>query len=290
MTLPSMTPATTIEGALDRSACIRLLSLLLEPPRPGRLEEARALMLEWRSRRNGTAFEGDHRMSEPLATRRGERGGGGTNDEGGMTNDGTDRVSKPLVRRRGERGRAEAGEARGGRFLPPPGGGRVGRGGRDVLGEDLDPILDLSEESAAAEHFRIFRPAGPISPLASDHIGSGFADKGPILADIAGFYRAFGFTPLAGEPPDHLASMLAFLSFLALKQAYALHAGLDEEAAIAREAEEKFLATHLTGPLTRFLDALDPTPLGRPFAQLADAARCRAPRSAAKVDDFPLEV
>jgi nitrate reductase assembly molybdenum cofactor insertion protein NarJ len=67
------------------------------------------------------------------------------------------------------------------------------------------------------------------------------------LADIAGFYRAFGFQ-LGGrvhERPDHLAVELEFMYALALKQAYALSAGEAEQAQVCQEAQVKFLQDHL---------------------------------------------
>src|SRR4030067_283699 len=48
------------------------------------------------------------------------------------------------------------------------------------------------------------------------------------LADINGFYRAFGFT-IGGqvrERPDHVAAELEFMSILALHEAYAARDGL----------------------------------------------------------------
>lgn len=235
----------TVQSALERSARYRLLALLLEPSRPGRLEEARALVLEWQSRDGGV--EGAN-PSPPEGERgRGEGGDGKANAESGMTNEEGDQRGEPLAPRRGERGRGE-GEA----------------ASRSLHLEDVLPLLNQTDAEAAAEEFRTFGPAGPVSRFASDFIEGGFSDKGPILADIAGFYRAFGFTPLAEEPPDHFSSMLSFVSFLALKQAYALHSGLDEEAAIARDAEKKFLTTHLTGPLARFAERLrEVSPLGK---------------------------
>lgn len=67
------------------------------------------------------------------------------------------------------------------------------------------------------------------------------------MADIAGFYRAFGFT-LGGpvrERPDHIAVELEFMHILALKEAYALDTSLPEQEEICVTAQTKFLQDHL---------------------------------------------
>lgn len=67
------------------------------------------------------------------------------------------------------------------------------------------------------------------------------------MADIAGFYRAFGFS-LGGavrERPDHVAVELEFMHILALKEAYALETGISEHVEICVEAQGKFLQDHL---------------------------------------------
>ncbi len=66
------------------------------------------------------------------------------------------------------------------------------------------------------------------------------------LADIAGFYGAFGFQ-IGGtvrERPDHLAAELEFLSALALKEAYAHTQGVMEHVEICEDATRKFLTAH----------------------------------------------
>lgn len=67
------------------------------------------------------------------------------------------------------------------------------------------------------------------------------------LADLSGFYRAFGFT-LGGpirERPDHLAVELEFMHVLALKEAYAANQGVAEQIEVCIEAQRKFLQEHL---------------------------------------------
>ena len=72
------------------------------------------------------------------------------------------------------------------------------------------------------------------------------------MADIAGFYRAFGIEPAQSSPerPDHLALELEFMAFLLTKKRLALAAvELDPEAAeqvsICDRAQRDFFRDHL---------------------------------------------
>ncbi len=65
------------------------------------------------------------------------------------------------------------------------------------------------------------------------------------LADVAGFYRACGLTAPVTERVDHLAVELEFMSFLAQKEAYALHESQLDRAEDMRELQKKFLTEHL---------------------------------------------
>ena len=68
-----------------------------------------------------------------------------------------------------------------------------------------------------------------------------------VLADIAGFYRAFGLEPLSAttERVDHLSVECEFMYYLLLKQAHALQEGQVENAMICAQAAEQFLKEHL---------------------------------------------
>jgi len=64
------------------------------------------------------------------------------------------------------------------------------------------------------------------------------------MADIAGFYRAFGFR-FEGERPDHICLELEFMRILALKEAIALKDGDEEKGSLTIKAEKEFLLSHI---------------------------------------------
>ncbi len=64
------------------------------------------------------------------------------------------------------------------------------------------------------------------------------------MADLAGFYRAFG-VEVQGEPPDHLAVELEFCYLLSTKEAVARRHGDRESARICRAALRAFYRDHL---------------------------------------------
>lgn len=64
------------------------------------------------------------------------------------------------------------------------------------------------------------------------------------MADVAGFYRAFGLD-FSGDRPDHIASELEFMRLLAMKEAKALMDGDVGNAGICLAAQKDFLTSHL---------------------------------------------
>lgn len=138
----------------------------------------------------------------------------------------------------------------------------------DALGADR-PLLDRAQQLAEsvtstppatlAEQWNDnFEPSGSVglSPTETAHsLKSGQAAwlKTYRIADVAGFYKAFGVEVEPGtERPDHIGTELEFMQLLALKEAVAIDSGNADGAAICREASAAFLAEHLM----LFLDAL----------------------------------
>lgn len=67
------------------------------------------------------------------------------------------------------------------------------------------------------------------------------------MADIAGFYRAFGagIAERETERVDHISVELAFMQLLCLKEAYAAEHGDTEHLRVCRQAQRSFLRDHL---------------------------------------------
>ncbi len=98
------------------------------------------------------------------------------------------------------------------------------------------------------------------------------AGKSALLADIAGFYAAFGLEPSATHPDaeDHVAPECEFMSVLCLKEAYALAEGMAEGLEVTRKAQASFLGEHLGRWAEAFAGAIkEATPL-RYYGALAD--------------------
>jgi len=94
------------------------------------------------------------------------------------------------------------------------------------------------------------------------------------LADIAGFYQAFGFKVggAVRERPDHLAVELEFMYVLALKEAYAVVNGLHEQVEICHDAQGKFLRDHLGRWIGLFAESLAQSTPSGPYLVLAQFA------------------
>jgi TorA maturation chaperone TorD len=120
-------------------------------------------------------------------------------------------------------------------------------------GRDMTLSGNAPAEEAGAEFSRLFDRA-TVPPYETSQSGS--AGQTQVLADIAGFYRAFGFE-VRGERPDHAAPELEFAALLCAKEAYARLCGEDEGAETCAQARARFLDEHLLGWLPAFAGRLE---------------------------------
>lgn len=91
------------------------------------------------------------------------------------------------------------------------------------------------------------------------------------LADLAGFYRAFGVEQ-RDERPDHAAVELEFLHVLTYKAAWADARGQAEHARICRAAHEAFLRDHVLRWIPGLARRIRARAGGSPYAAVAALA------------------
>ena len=94
---------------------------------------------------------------------------------------------------------------------------------------------------------------GPIPPYETEYGNEALFQQPQEMADLMGFYRAFGLTVRVEghERCDHISCECEFLSFLALKEAYAFEHRDPDMLESSRKATRLFLRDHLG----RFLPA-----------------------------------
>ena len=88
---------------------------------------------------------------------------------------------------------------------------------------------------------------GPVPPYETEYGAEALFQQPQELGDLAGFYLAFGLTlnPAEHERPDHVSCECEFLSFLCLKEAYALEKRDVSMLEEVRKATRLFLRDHL---------------------------------------------
>jgi TorA maturation chaperone TorD len=155
---------------------------------------------------------------------------------------------------------------------------------------DIQPLLaQLAEPigTQAAEYDRVFGLviAKECPPYETEYYPAAETfQRSQQLADIAGFYRAFGIDPSLSLPerPDHIALELEFMAFLITKKRLALAADKSdscgiEQALICDDASRKFFADHLAWWVPAFALGLRHKAAGGLYAAVADVLAAWVP-------------
>lgn len=143
--------------------------------------------------------------------------------------------------------------------LPPEVGSAL-----EDLAVALEGETSGSLEAAFGERFSHVHPRD--CPLyETDHRAREVWRQTQVLADLGGFYRAFGLEE-SGERADHISVELEFLHVLAYKTAWALERGEAEHAERCRGAERAFLAEHVLRWLPDVAERLRLIGRGSPYA------------------------
>jgi TorA maturation chaperone TorD len=131
----------------------------------------------------------------------------------------------------------------------------------------LHQLADAAREADAAtlagDHIALFQRQVQCPPYEGAYGPPRMAGKSTLLADVAGFYQAFGLAPAEFQPEveDHVCAETEFMSALALKEAWAISEGHAEGLAVTRDAARAFLCDHLGrwgGAFIRRLGELNP--------------------------------
>ncbi len=123
--------------------------------------------------------------------------------------------------------------------------------------EEARAALDALDVARWREEFTYLFEGGVECPI--NEAGFVRRDKGAILGDIAGFYRAFGFrlTDDCNERVDHLVCELEFTAMLLVLWAQAETGGERAHAEISRDALDAFTYAHLGEWLPAFCERLE---------------------------------
>ena len=118
-------------------------------------------------------------------------------------------------------------------------------------------------------YFSVLGPGGCAATESAYDLAA-MANRGPLIAEVSAFYEAFAYPPrlTSDLAPDHIVVELDFLGFLALKVAYALFEGRDEEREIAERAYLDFRDRHPRFWLEGLRDRLQEAE-AEPFARAA---------------------
>jgi putative dimethyl sulfoxide reductase chaperone len=158
--------------------------------------------------------------------------------------------------------------------------------GRDVWRPAVEAWREAEAEPAAleAEYDRLFRRNMACPPHETAYgDGRRMGGRPAELADIRGFYEAFGMVPSSASPdlPDHLAAELEFCAILLLKSAHARCADDAERLEVTSTAAASFLRDHLGRWPRAFRQAVEAEGAWSPYRETARliesaiAAECR---------------
>jgi TorA maturation chaperone TorD len=162
---------------------------------------------------------------------------------------------------------------------------------------DIEPLLAQLTgpiETQVAEYDRVFGLviAKECPPYETEYYPAAETfQRSQQLADIAGFYRAFGIEPSLSSPerPDHIALELEFMAFLIMKKRLALAGNENdssgsEQAAICEDACHKFFADHLAWWVPAFATGLRRKAVNGLYAAVADVLAALIPAERQRLD------
>ena len=155
--------------------------------------------------------------------------------------------------------------------------GRLALGTGEALVDAVRALEGQTQEQLEQRHFSTFGASVGAAhpPYSTEYERDAGFRKEQELADIAGFYRAFGVGLADGlhERPDHLGIEADFLAFLSMKEALALSRGEAEHLDIVAQARVRFARDYVLPAARCFADRLAAEGRGEPFFAAAALLR-----------------
>lgn len=127
-------------------------------------------------------------------------------------------------------------------------------------------------QAEPALYHSTFGPGGPANPREIAYHPRTL--PGGTIAEIEGYYAAFGYAPRTEETPDHVAVESGFIAFLRFKEAYAASRGETDQATMTAQAAARFVGEHLAMMAQPLADSLRNSGLEH-LALAAEALRAR---------------
>lgn len=144
---------------------------------------------------------------------------------------------------------------------------------RNALGQAEHDWCEVGEDSGLASAYtRLFLNNATCPMYETAYSGpGGVAGRTHEIADISGFYMAFGLRSSAtdADRPDHLCAELEFMSILLLKWIHAREQAWNEKGRITVKAIRSFLTDHLGRWHWAFATRLNENEVPAPFSSLA---------------------
>lgn len=116
------------------------------------------------------------------------------------------------------------------------------------------PALLSEKDKLISEYDRLFR-AKEVWLYGTEHMAKNEFQRTNYMADIMGFYKAFGVEP-DKDRPDSLSGELEFMHYLIFKELRALERKSEENAFVCLDAQKKFFAEHLYLPAKKLAEKI----------------------------------
>lgn len=131
-------------------------------------------------------------------------------------------------------------------------------------------LYPISQPELQAEYVRLFGTKGLVPLEITRYVSNDEFVQARKMADIAGFYRAWGLEMGPGERPDNLSAVFDYLSFMHLKEENAKTKGHLDKMDMIQKAKDSFLSEHFLPSIDKFVKCLKANAKNSFYKELAE--------------------